>query len=153
MGDSCSALQTELPPSEGSSLLALLPCLELLCTNMLSDTASTCPSTFTVVESTTWVFRERRKIIIIIKKPKKTQPGKWFNSKFSLLRINYSVRPNPCFCKMAAAPAGVCKKGRKKCSQPWFSALIAFNTASCGLCHGPAGWKLHENRTRGHAWL
>lgn len=40
-------------PSDGSSLRALRPCLELLCTNMLSDTARTCPSTLTVVDTTT----------------------------------------------------------------------------------------------------
>lgn len=40
-------------PSEGSRRRALRPCLELLCTNMLSDTASTCPSTLTVVDTTT----------------------------------------------------------------------------------------------------
>lgn len=44
-------------PSEGSSLLALRPCFELLCTNMLSETASTCPSTFTVVDNTTCIFK------------------------------------------------------------------------------------------------
>lgn len=40
-------------PSEGSSRRALRPCLELLCTNMLSDTARTWPSTLTVVDTTT----------------------------------------------------------------------------------------------------
>lgn len=40
--------------SPGSSLRARRPCLELLCTNMLSDTARTGPSTLTVVDRTTW---------------------------------------------------------------------------------------------------
>ncbi len=41
-------------PSEGSRRRALRPCLELLWTNMLSDTARTWPSTFTVVHTTTY---------------------------------------------------------------------------------------------------
>lgn len=41
-------------PSEGSRRRARRPCLELLWTNILSDTARTCPSTFTVVDTTTW---------------------------------------------------------------------------------------------------
>lgn len=45
---------SEDSPSVGSSLLARLPCLELLWTNMLSDTASWGPSTETCVEITTW---------------------------------------------------------------------------------------------------
>lgn len=40
-------------PSEGSRRRARRPCLELLWTNMLSDTASTWPSTLTVVDTTT----------------------------------------------------------------------------------------------------
>lgn len=40
--------------SPGSSLRALRPCLELLWTNMLSDTARTWPSTLTVLDRTTW---------------------------------------------------------------------------------------------------
>lgn len=44
--------ETDLP-SDGSNLRARRPCLELLCTNMLSETARTWPSTLTVVETTT----------------------------------------------------------------------------------------------------
>lgn len=40
--------------SPGSSRRARRPCLELLCTNMLSDTARTGPSTLTVLDRTTW---------------------------------------------------------------------------------------------------
>ncbi len=52
---SCWVVQTykTCVPSDGSSLRARRPCLELLCTNILSETARTCPSTFTVVDTTT----------------------------------------------------------------------------------------------------
>ena len=40
-------------PSDGSNRRARRPCLELLCTNILSETARTWPSTFTVVDTTT----------------------------------------------------------------------------------------------------
>lgn len=42
-----------LPPSVGSSRLALRPCFELLCTNILSDTVSKGPSIETTVETAT----------------------------------------------------------------------------------------------------
>ena len=42
------------PPSVGSSLRARLPCLELLWTNMLSETARSGPSTAVDVEMATW---------------------------------------------------------------------------------------------------
>ena len=47
---------TPPPPaaaSNGSTLLVRLPCLELLCTNMLSDMASSGPSTLICVAKTT----------------------------------------------------------------------------------------------------
>lgn len=40
-------------PSDGSIRLARLPCLELLCTNILSDIANNGPSTRGVVPKTT----------------------------------------------------------------------------------------------------
>lgn len=42
-------------PSAGSSLLARLPCFELLWTNMLSEIANNGPSTATWVDITTWI--------------------------------------------------------------------------------------------------
>lgn len=48
------ALMQGVAASEGSRRRALRPCFELLCTNMLSETANTCPSTLTVVDTTTW---------------------------------------------------------------------------------------------------
>lgn len=42
-----------IPPSTGSSLLVRRPCLELLCTNMLSDTANNGPSILGVVAMAT----------------------------------------------------------------------------------------------------
>ena len=48
-----------LPPSVGSNLRALRPCLELLWTNMLSDTANKGPSTLIVVDIATWKTNKR----------------------------------------------------------------------------------------------
>jgi hypothetical protein len=49
-----------LLPSVGSSRFALRPCLELLCTNMLSETAMRLPSTLGMREMTTWKRRMSR---------------------------------------------------------------------------------------------
>lgn len=49
-----SATWVWLLPSVGSSLFALRPCFELLCTNMLSEIARRGPSTATCVDITTW---------------------------------------------------------------------------------------------------
>ncbi len=55
--------RTLSPPeiSDGSLIrLVRRPCFELLCTNMLSDTASRTPSTHTLVDMTTWKRRISR---------------------------------------------------------------------------------------------
>lgn len=49
-------------PSEGSNRLARRPCLELLCTNMLSEMANNGPSTLIWVEITTW-NKQRRNMV------------------------------------------------------------------------------------------
>lgn len=54
---SCAAVH--ILPSDGSSLRARRPCLELLCTNMLSETARMWLSTLTVVDTTTWAASDK----------------------------------------------------------------------------------------------